>query len=293
MKNSEQEKKSYKIWKREQFLKNDFPFYIDLSIKIPHPDIRNQREFWKISCITDGTGEYLVNNRVYKYSPGTIILTHPDSVTAYRHPGNDLRCYNILFDLRLINDNLPPIQDDFGFFSIFFKEFSPVNRDSIYVLKGDNEMKSLIKFMHREFNRKDLNYRICIRYSLLKLLMLMMRRSAKRGLAMTPEEIADYVNNFLRQNFHDDFILSNLSRRLGMRSSSLCRVYNRNTGSTITAYLKKLRLEAAMNELKTTDNSITGICYRCGFNDLSYFYRSFHAYYGMKPSNTPRPLIEK
>ena len=40
-------------------------------------------------------------------------------------------------------------------------------------------------------------------------------------------------------------------------------------------YLNRQRIEQACYELSTTGDSITDIAYRNGFNDLSYFIRTF------------------
>lgn len=48
-------------------------------------------------------------------------------------------------------------------------------------------------------------------------------------------------------------------------------------------YLNRQRIEQACYELSTTGDSITDIAYRNGFNDLSYFIRTFKKYKGTTP----------
>ncbi|MFR7899352.1 MAG: helix-turn-helix domain-containing protein [Ruminococcus sp.] len=48
-------------------------------------------------------------------------------------------------------------------------------------------------------------------------------------------------------------------------------------------YLNRQRIERACYEMSTTDDSITDIAYRNGFNDLSYFIRTFKKYKGTTP----------
>lgn len=283
---------AYRRWERARFLKKDFPFYIELSknhSNYINKNIRFQREFWEISYIPDSSGERIVNDRIYKYFPGAIMLTHPNAKTTYCFSEPLMECYNLLFDFRLIEDELSNIQDEFGFCSIFKEDFSFKERDSIYMIKIDNEMKALIHSIYREFIRKDANYRTFIRLSLIKLLILMMRKSAERGFSMTADEIIDYVNNFLQHNFREEFSLQRLARRIGMSACYLSKLYSKKTGTTITARLKQIRLESAKSELEHSNMPIIDICYHSGFNDLSYFYRSFRARFGMCPGNVSRP----
>ena len=272
-------------------MKREFPFYIEYSRNKSgciNPDIRFRREFWKISYFPKSSGEYIVNNRVYKYVPGSIILTHPNAWTTYSFEGAEMNCFNLLFSLGFIEDYLSGLQDDFGFCSIFSKDFPVQERDSVYVLKCDSEMRRLIMSINREFRRKNVNYRESIRHLLLNLIIEMMRQSAERGFAMTPDELADYVDNYLHEHFREEFKLPRLARRIGLSPCYLSKAYSKKTGGTIIAKLKRIRLEAAECELRHSCMSIAEVCYHCGFNDLSYFYRSFRQYFGIRPGDVQR-----
>ena len=55
-------------------------------------------------------------------------------------------------------------------------------------------------------------------------------------------------------------------------------------------YLNRQRIEQACYELSTTGDSITDIAYRNGFNDLSYFIRTFKKYKGTTPGKYNKSL---
>ena len=63
----------------------------------------------------------------------------------------------------------------------------------------------------------------------------------------------------------------------------IARTFRKVLNMTLTEYLLQLRLNYAKGLLQTTNHSIVEICFECGFNNLSYFYRSFKAVYGMSP----------
>ena len=50
-------------------------------------------------------------------------------------------------------------------------------------------------------------------------------------------------------------------------------------------YLNHQRIEQACYQLSTTSDSITEIAYRNGFNDLSYFIRTFKNIKGSRPGS--------
>ena len=49
-------------------------------------------------------------------------------------------------------------------------------------------------------------------------------------------------------------------------------------------YLNSYRVEKAAAKLLTSDASITDIAYSCGFNDLSYFIKTFKSLKGVTPA---------
>jgi AraC-like DNA-binding protein len=55
-------------------------------------------------------------------------------------------------------------------------------------------------------------------------------------------------------------------------------------GASFTARLNELRLRKAAELLTLTQRRISDIAFECGFNDLSYFNRSFRRRFGLTPT---------
>ena len=68
-----------------------------------------------------------------------------------------------------------------------------------------------------------------------------------------------------------------------MTPKYFCRFFLEMTHRTPIDYLNYQRIEHACYQLVTTDASITDIAYSCGFNDLSYFIKTFKKYKGITP----------
>lgn len=69
-----------------------------------------------------------------------------------------------------------------------------------------------------------------------------------------------------------------------MSESSLVRFLKRRTGQTFIDNLNEIRVAEAVYRLTDTGESISEICYRCGFNNLSNFNRVFKKRRGTTPS---------
>jgi AraC-like DNA-binding protein len=81
-----------------------------------------------------------------------------------------------------------------------------------------------------------------------------------------------------------DFSLDIAAKNLRTPARSLQK-HLQICGTSFSTLLIQTRLEQARQMLTVHFGGpgIEDICYRCGFNDLSTFYRSFKAYYGIAP----------
>ncbi|MGO5051678.1 AraC family transcriptional regulator [Lachnospiraceae bacterium LCP25S3_G4] len=77
--------------------------------------------------------------------------------------------------------------------------------------------------------------------------------------------------------------LNDLATAANMNAKYFCRFFNEMTHRTPIDYLNYYRIECACLQLATTDFSITDIALNCGFNDTSYFIKTFKKYKGVTP----------
>ena len=91
------------------------------------------------------------------------------------------------------------------------------------------------------------------------------------------------VVEFIEKNYASPLTLGELSDSVSMSPKYFCRFFSEMTHQTPMDYLNRQRIEQACYQLSTTDDSITDIAYRNGFNDLSYFIRTFKKYKGTTP----------
>lgn len=96
------------------------------------------------------------------------------------------------------------------------------------------------------------------------------------------------VLEFIEKNYTSQITLQELSASVSMSPKYFCRFFSEMTHQTPMDYLNRQRIEQACYQLSTTDDSITEIAYRNGFNDLSYFIRTFKKYKGITPGKYKR-----
>lgn len=72
---------------------------------------------------------------------------------------------------------------------------------------------------------------------------------------------------------------------------AFCRYFKRATGLNFTDYVNKYRIDQARKFLLMEKN-VTETCFECGFENLSYFNRTFRKFTGMNPSAFRKSLGE-
>lgn len=85
-------------------------------------------------------------------------------------------------------------------------------------------------------------------------------------------------------NFARTITLDEVARYVGMNRSAFCSFFKQQTGKTYFTYLNEMRIEEASRLLKEGRMSVSDVCFACGFNDISYFSRTFRRLKGCPPS---------
>lgn len=83
------------------------------------------------------------------------------------------------------------------------------------------------------------------------------------------------VLEYIEKHYRDEITLNDLANVAGMNPRYFCRVFKQITSLSPMDYVIYFRIEQACKLLATTDISILDIALECGFNDCSYFTRTF------------------
>lgn len=91
------------------------------------------------------------------------------------------------------------------------------------------------------------------------------------------------VLEYLEKNYTDKITLNTLADIAGMNPKYFCRYFKSLTSRSPIDYLNYYRIECAREQLSTTDLPITEVAFNCGFNEVSYFIKTFKKYLGITP----------
>jgi len=88
--------------------------------------------------------------------------------------------------------------------------------------------------------------------------------------------VAAYARE-LERTFFEERQINAAAARLGLSRRRFTTLFREVAGDTWFNTVRALRLAHARRLLRETGRSVTSICYECGFEDVSNFYRAFRA----------------
>ncbi|QSR86566.1 helix-turn-helix transcriptional regulator [Candidatus Methylacidiphilum infernorum] len=107
--------------------------------------------------------------------------------------------------------------------------------------------------------------------------------------------IVEKAKEYLKEHFTSSIRLHDLARHVGVSPSYLSRLFSKETGMSISDYVRNLRIEKAAELLKRGDYNVTEAAFAVGYSSLSYFSKVFCQVMGCCPCVYPSPkrLVNK
>ena len=93
------------------------------------------------------------------------------------------------------------------------------------------------------------------------------------------------ICEYVEENYFERITLSDISAMIGMSESAFSHFFKKKTQRNFIDYLNDIRVGHACQMLVETTNSVSEICYSCGFNNMSNFIRVFKKKKGETPSD--------
>jgi len=83
------------------------------------------------------------------------------------------------------------------------------------------------------------------------------------------------VQQYLLDNLQLPHTMASLAQRLNMSARNLSRVFSKECGVSLMAFLNDARIDAARRYLESTDHPVSNIARRCGFESADTLRRTF------------------
>jgi len=264
---------------------------LDFPIQLYHVD-KNHPKFemashWhqslEIIRIMEGNLEIKLDKRIFNAKKGDVVFVNSEVIHSA------IPSENCVYECIVMHLELLFTKDEA---SKFFIE-SILNSDYIieeFIPKSDTILARDINNLFNAMNNMSSGYKFKVIGSLYQLFGTIIDNHLYRSSHYSEESLKDKsipklkkVLYFIRSNYDKPITLEDMAEYTEMSPKYFCSFFKKMTLKTPMEYLKAYRIERAARMLLNTDESVTDIAYSSGFNDLSYFIKTFKEVKGVTP----------
>lgn len=252
-----------------------------VRIKEKKPWKVHWHEFFELELVLAGVGTHLVNSEPCSYRRGSFYLVTPVDFHEFIPESNSTcEAVHVKFSEHMLSEKMCHM---------------------VYSRKGlwqtvlpENEIAALEADFNRLVVESDnifLGKEMVLRSTLERILIDLARKVAGDGKTAEPEASGagragiHRVMLYIQSHFREPLSLKEMSEQANLTPSYFSVCFHKVTHTTFKNYLQELRLSFAMTLLKSSQLSVTEICYASGFNTLSHFLRTFKQRYGESPNH--------
>lgn len=235
-------------------------------------DAGNWHENIEIILVLDGTGTVINHDKHLSVERDDILVINANCLHAFSSAA-ELRYYYLIIDR-----------------SFCLTNHFDTNKIRFEAQFRDSEIAEILREIVRELEKDEGEpYRVqMIRADLLRLMALLCRRHATEGdEPLTDSHLLSCMKQaigYLHSESHRDISLEEVAGLVGLSKFYFSREFRRITGYTFLSYINLIRCEKAKQMLMESNLTIGEIGRTCGFDNQSYFSRTFLKRTGMLPS---------
>ncbi|MDO4648832.1 MAG: AraC family transcriptional regulator [Eubacteriales bacterium] len=264
----------------------------DLSIKnVPW----HWHEEWEFAIVQEGCPNFFLESQHIPIRKGDGIFINGKALHAVSNNSRQPSAlHSAVFHPRLIGGNTDSI-----YWQSLVQPFM-TNTATRYLLLHANvdwEMEILEHFSHAwEAVAYDLDdYANIARYELSAGVRKLIAHNDFSATNSSEQELVNAVRirtmlEFIEEHYSEDLSVDVLANSIMVSPSACLRCFHRMLHTTPMQYVKQLRIKKSADLLRTTNKSAKEIAVSCGFNDISYFTRSFKEIYNQTPGNFRRSI---
>lgn len=250
------------------------------------PPILHYHDALELNYVTGGSGTNYIEDKVYHMKPGELYvinnLEHHIAVSD-----GALKMKVVVFEPSLLWQNT---SDNLTLLSPFYSSTSRFsNLVSLHPSKME-KIHNIFKELEDEWNKKELGYRFIIKAKLMELTGILYRYlNSQETLKSTSayqtsfEKIRPSIQ-YINEHYETELSLDYLAAASCMSKAYFSTYFKKVTQMTLWEYIELIRINHAQLEIITSTESITEICYKCGFNSISTFNSVFKKITGMTPT---------
>lgn len=245
--------------------------------------------FSELTIILEGTGRHQYGDESWQVRAGDVFVVHPGQIHGYEAAAG-LQRQVLFFDPAYFISGATDIHRIPGFQALFNLEPNrlPHKRKKHGRLCLNPKDLGLVRDMcARIFEEQEQQSIGCdsMMRGLFYQLMVHLSRAYGHYADATGRQfmLCAQAQAWLQEHYSEAIRIDDLARAIDLSPTHLRRIFQSNHQQSPMAFLQQIRLTAAAQLLRDTDERITTIAFSVGFNDSNYFARAFRTMFAVSP----------
>lgn len=238
-------------------------------------------DFHKIILFIDGEGQYIIEGKNYPLKPRDILFVSAGEIhRPVTYPGKLYERIVIYVSQEFLNhwqqEQWGEAKSDLSKCFRMAKETSSV----MHMPKGpEHDLLYHMNKLERVDHQQGFANQLYTEILFIEFMILLNRALQDNQLQQLHEASYDpkiqAVLEYINSHLEEDLAVDTLADIVFISKYHLMRKFKAETGYSVHQYITSKRLRLAKELLSTTSQSITDICFQCGFRDYSAFSREF------------------
>ncbi|MBP1756319.1 MAG: transcriptional regulator, AraC family [Firmicutes bacterium] len=251
----------------------------------------------EIFYLEKGEVEFYIEERSFHIREGEAILIPPNLLhMVWNTYHKDCCFYAILFSPVLFSEAYTN-----SYYNRFVQPLKHNGRLYIYHFSRDlswhNELLHLLKQILCYYNREDIaTWELDLHGLLYQLWNLYyINYMVSIELSTTYQRIYHKLKlsiDYIHEHYVNDLTLELLAKQSGLCKETFCRYFKKLTGESPFTYIIRCRIRKSCELLLSSEMKITQVASQCGFDNISYYNRTFMQYVKCKPSQYRKQLYK-
>ena len=238
---------------------------------------------FEIIYVKSGFLTVSISGENYIGKPGDAFVVSPGNLHFMGSQTGNVDYFTFLFPLKYISFRTDDILDD--------KLLEPLNSGHLMIspeiedtVKEQCEQLVEIYGAKKEESQSKITAQIKTKIILLQFILELWKKgfiveNDTGGKNTVEKEMVSYI----QQNFTGKILLKEFGEQFHLSEKYISRYFKEHFHITISQYVTYLRLDHAKQLLQDTDIPVTEVAMQSGYQNVSYFIRSFKKTYGMSP----------
>lgn len=259
-----------------------FPIACYYSDLLKNPVDWHWHDELEIAVIEEGTAIVSVGKEKYTIHAGEgFFFNHGVLHNIRKVDMTGCRFHSVVFHPRIVYGSID---------SVFYQRYiAPVleNRgmENIHLLPSIEWHKEMIDSINQIWEmctKEQKGYEFCVRTVLSGMMLQLwdnlpdIQHTGTK--CMRDEDRIKTMLQYIHDNYSGEITMKKIADSAMVSESECLRCFRRTIGTTPIQYVKKYRIQTAAGLLVSTQKKVADIALQCGFQDISYFTKSFREY---------------